>query len=144
MTTPTTRRAILGATTALAAAALPAVAAVQPDEDPIFAVIAGHKAAMAKCAAADHEGLTYEESNALSDALCDFQADALWTLFETTPTTLPGVAALLRHLTRHHCDDPSQPSILFEAPNSFVKDLAEEWLVRLANATTAMAAEAGR
>lgn len=150
MTAATTRRALLGATTALAAAALPAAAAVQPDEDPIFAAIAAHQATLNTIDALNHDelpelhGLDDKTRQARVDELCDGERYALWDLFETTPRTLHGVAAVLRHLTQPDIADPGEPPILFATTNNFASELAEEWLVRLADVVAALAREAGR
>jgi len=58
--------------------------------DPIFAVIAEHKAAVEACIALDDE--------AKSEEALDYEGAIFKTLFTTVPTTVTGVAAWLQHL----------------------------------------------
>src|SRR5258707_13707377 len=58
--------------------------------DPIFAVIAEHKAAIETWIALDDK--------AKSDEVLDYEGAVFKTLFTTVPTTVAGVAAWLQHL----------------------------------------------
>jgi hypothetical protein len=87
-TTKLSRRAALAGLTGVAAAA-GAIPAIGGEADPIFAAIAAHRTAANAYAADDAEDI---------DGLMWAAQEALENLLETTPTTLPGVVALLRHL----------------------------------------------
>jgi hypothetical protein len=86
------RAALAGLSVAAAAvAALPASAAAEVD--PIFAVIAEHRAAVrAYCAAFDED-----DEDLVAETGSD-HVDALAELVSCRPTTLPGIVALLEHL----------------------------------------------
>jgi hypothetical protein len=74
--------------------ALPAGAA---EVDPIFAVIAAHRAAVrAYVAACDDEADEYDED--ILHETCFGRVDALKEMVSCRPTTLPGVVALLEYL----------------------------------------------
>jgi hypothetical protein len=74
----------------IALGGLPAGDAALSGADPIFAVIAEHKAAVEACIAPDAE--------AKSEEALDYEGAAFKTLFTTVPTTVAGVAAWLQHL----------------------------------------------
>jgi hypothetical protein len=89
MTATSTRRAILAGAAALPALSLPAIAS----PDPIFATIERHrKAQAAHTAAFDKEDL---------DRTGDHAHAVLAELVATTPVTIVGCAALLRHVGDH-------------------------------------------
>jgi hypothetical protein len=105
-TTIPTRRALLAGAPAVAAAALAAgtaanglaVAVASPSgDDPIFAAIAAHRAAMHAYAAACGAGADEHDQDVV-DETCLAHVDALEELVSCRPTTLPGVIALLEHL----------------------------------------------
>jgi hypothetical protein len=86
------RRAILAGAASLPITALPAMA----ESDPIFAAIERHRELSAhRDAILENPELQWsDEADAAADAECA-AADAL---FDILPTTVPGVAALLRYL----------------------------------------------
>ena len=98
------RRAILTAAPAAAAAVLAGVATVNglaaglatpSSADPIFAVIAEHVAATKAYVASCHA-----DTATTDDALMERSEDAWLAVVTTQPTTVPGVAALLAHVGR--------------------------------------------
>jgi hypothetical protein len=74
----------------IALGGLPAGNAALSGADPIFAVLAEHKAAVEACIALDDE--------AKSEEALDYEGAVFKTLFTTVPTTMTGVAAWLQHL----------------------------------------------
>jgi len=74
----------------IALGGLPAGDAALASADPIFAVIAEHKAAVETCIAPDDE--------AKSEEALDYEGAVFKTLFTTVPTTVAGVTAWLQHL----------------------------------------------
>jgi hypothetical protein len=68
---------------------LPAGDATLANADPIFAVIAEHKAAVEECIGLDDQ--------AKSEEALDYEGAVFKTLFTTVPTTVAGVAAWLQH-----------------------------------------------
>lgn len=91
-------------------ALIPSRALKAPEPDPIFAAIEAHRKAwdnLGCCSALDEIGTP--------EAMAEL--DALWLVEEncrvalTNPTTLPGAAALLRHLAQHESDCGHAPSL---------------------------------
>jgi hypothetical protein len=102
-----TRRRLLARIPAVAAVGVPSVATalggLPTGDDPIFAVIAEYRAAVAaRMAALDrwneagepHSGPLYDAS----EAGCDHEHDVMAKFFETFPTTSAGAAALFERL----------------------------------------------
>jgi hypothetical protein len=107
------RRALL---MGLAAAATPMTSALanalseSPGAaDPIFAVIAEHRAADVGVIAAYAREDRTSDDDEITDAAQERDGDALGDLFTTTPTTVAGAAALLEYLgTDATAWDPNQ------------------------------------
>jgi hypothetical protein len=95
--TTTTRRALvtgLAGATAVAATGLPAGAA---EPDPIYAGIERHRAALAEV---ERQEAGIDLPDAVEEAYAD-EGEAITDLVRTTPTTVAGCAALLRHLQEY-------------------------------------------
>lgn len=106
--TVTTRRAVVAGLAAAPVAALPAIANKIPaDADPIFAAIERHKAAEARycaaCGLTDEAAAQNEDRVVTAEDHAEFTAaavnsdDALDAFLSTTPMTVAGVRAFLRH-----------------------------------------------
>jgi hypothetical protein len=128
--------------------ASPAIAGAKAAEvDPIFAAIAAYKEALRERSevldAEDDEEVfpTYEEWDEAQDDARDAEFEAHGALFDTTPTTIAGVAALLELLAtdpyRDECGDPG-PTVLGWAYNdgdeSSIAKAANQQLFTLAAA----------
>jgi hypothetical protein len=103
----TSRRALLAGAPAAAAGALLAGTAVntvaigraKADEvDPVFTVIAEHRAAFVAVVAAYAREDRVEDDDEITDAAQERAGDAGYDLFTTAPTTVAGAAALLEYL----------------------------------------------
>jgi hypothetical protein len=101
-TAAASRRSFLTKTASLAVAGT-AAALVQPAiaADPVLALIDAHKKAVALI-----DTLTVEPQDDLLGAASSVEFDHLMALIEASPTTLPGIAALLTHLDWVEKKDP--------------------------------------
>jgi hypothetical protein len=120
-TSHATRRSLLAGIPAAAAAIAPCAATAlselptQPADDPIFALIAEHKA----CVAAWESEL---DDNA-SRKLLDHQDNLFDQLFIVAPTTAAGVAAWLEHLASpEHFEGESIVLVLGEYSNAELRE----------------------
>jgi hypothetical protein len=114
-------------------------------DDPVFAAIKAHRAAVLECDAAfelkatTDEGWAKLEQQQRDAAVREY--DAILTLLETMPTTPAGVAAALRYVgSRCRAEERA---LLMEAHNTYHKnlpDVAETYLVRLGEAVAGMLA----
>ncbi len=106
--TVTTRRAVVAGLAAAPVAGLPAIASEIPaDADPIYAAIERHKAAEARycaaCGLTDEVAAQDEDRVVTAEDHAEFTAaqinsdDALDAFLSTTPMTVAGVRAFLRH-----------------------------------------------
>jgi hypothetical protein len=131
----TSRRAILAGAAAIPALSLPAIAC---EPDPIFAAIETHRSAeLAYLTACDHpvirESLHHPELEALEEhvhELCHESNDCYADLLATTPTTVAGCSALLRHIERHEHEYDSTG--LFGNCTDEVKENGNDVLSRIA------------
>jgi hypothetical protein len=133
-TTNPTRRALLTGAPAVAAVALAAgtaanglaMAVASPSgDDPIFAAIAAHRAAMHACTAACNVGADEQDKydRDIVGETCLAHFDALKELVSCRPTTLPGVIALLDHLGQpNDGHDPADTVLVGAAEWDGVKD----------------------
>jgi hypothetical protein len=100
----TSRRAVLAGIAAAATPIAPALATTlgglpaQATIDPIFAVIAEHRAAQEAVTAAFDREDREEDEDEVTEAAQARQMDAQFALFTTAPTTIDGAAALLAYL----------------------------------------------
>ncbi len=86
------------ATVPATAAAAPTGSLAQSEADPIFALIARHRAeqeAYGEALVAREHGVT---ANDRDEQLCHSCHELGWALANTTPTSLAGVAAVLRYV----------------------------------------------
>jgi hypothetical protein len=142
MTSKTSRRAVLaGAATLPALAIIPATAFAAAD--PIFAAIEKHRklndAHIAACNAtvAASEGIegltpTIKKLEDQSGVACDVAFDALGELLATTPTTIAGCAALLRHVENLTGKGSFEQGGLFEDWCEEIEEPAKTMLSRVA------------
>jgi hypothetical protein len=124
------RRALLRAAPAAAAAlaagttvnGLAAGLATPSSNDPIFAAIAVHRAAIDAYHDACHNHAAEDETSELSDV----ETDALADLLDCRPTTLLGIAALLEHLAQPQWGDVAPDPELDETVLSGTSNLGGE------------------
>ena len=137
MSMKTTRRSILAAVPAIAAVMVPASATAPSGlpagaaDDPIFAAIAEHKAAI-------EAWVSVEDDEASGEAL-DHERDVFERLFRTVPTTTAGVAALLTYLASP--EHPGGESILVTIAE-YSGELQEVAVRQMLAAATVLAASA--
>lgn len=132
MTNTTSRRAILAGAASLSALAIPAIATVAPD--PIFAAIEAHETATVDLNAACKANLDDEVTSDLLIA----QDKVMVDLLETSPTSLAGVAAVLRYVGAY-CE--SDDTYLFENTNDPLNSAGAAFPSMLADALEALAVQ---
>jgi hypothetical protein len=107
-------------------------------EDPVLAKLKAHLAVYDEIA--DNPDLDDEEMGAALRR----HDETLTALLDTTPTTIAGLAAVLRHLAKPDLCDPGERSLLIAACTTAMDEAlsaaAESYLLKLSAAVGAMAA----